>query len=92
MCETTLTGHTNVVENLCMLSDGTLLSGSRDSTFRAWKDGVCIATMSDHTESVYALCQLSNGTVVSGSDDETIRLWRPASTGGAGAGAGAGSA
>ncbi len=73
-----------------MLSDGTLLSGSQDNTFRVWKNGVCIATMSDHTNSVEGLCQLSDGTVVSGARDGTIRLWRPASTGGAGAGAGAG--
>ena len=78
-----ISGHTNDVESLAALSDGRLLSGSRDETMKVWSVppaaagalALCSATLGGHTGPVYALARLPDGRVVSGSLDGTVRMW-----------------
>ena len=73
----TLEGHTWIVEALAVLPDGSLASGSGDSTVRLWDVDarVCIATLAGHTNFILALTVLADGRLASGSDDKSVRLW-----------------
>ena len=77
-----LSGHANDVESLAALSDGRLVSGSRDHTVKVWSVPVaagalalCSATLGGHTDAVLALARLPDGRVASGSEDGTVRVW-----------------
>ena len=74
-------GHTNYIATLAVLPDGSVVSGSRDTTLRRWdpKSGQCIGTWKGHTHGVRALVVLPDGSVVSGSRDTTLRRWDPTS-------------
>ena len=68
---------------LATLSDGRLLSGSRDKTVKVWAvppaagaPALCSATLEGHTGTVFALARLPGGLVASGSWDGTVRVWR----------------
>ncbi len=54
-----------------------LLSGSRDTTIRAWncKDGKCLLVLSGHTKEISAIEALNSRTLVSTSLDGTMRIW-----------------
>jgi len=72
-----LTGHTNIIDSLIVLSDGTLASCSGDLKIRLWdtKTGQTIRILTGHTIWVDSLAILSDGTLVSGGDDNEIRFW-----------------
>ena len=62
----TLRGHTDYVDSLCLLGDGTtLVSGSNDRTMRFWKTmtGECVNTLRGHTRDVTSLCLLGDGAL-----------------------------
>jgi WD40 repeat protein/tRNA A-37 threonylcarbamoyl transferase component Bud32 len=73
----TLQGHEDYVTALVVLSDGRVVSGSRDNTLKLWdmKQSQCLATLQGHTNTVSALAVLPDGRVVSGSGDTTLKLW-----------------
>lgn len=74
----TLTGHTNRVEFVKMLSDAqTLVSTSDDWTIKLWNvyNGTLKKTLTGHNGSVYCAEQLKNGYLVSASADGTIKVW-----------------
>jgi WD40 repeat protein len=74
-----LDGHTDHVESLTFLPDGTLLvSGGGDKTVKLWdvQTGGVVKTFHGHTGGVYSVSISSNHTTIaSGSKDCTIRLW-----------------
>jgi WD40 repeat protein len=76
-CIKTLQGHEAIVSSLAFLPDGTLASGSRDTTVKIWnlQSGECLKTLRRHTKTVSSLAVLPNRTLASGSWDTTINLW-----------------
>ena len=74
-------GHRSIVSALTVLPDGSVVSGSWDSTLRRWSPDSrrCIGTWEGHTGYVTALAVLPDGSVVSGSTDTTLRRWDPTS-------------
>jgi len=73
--------HTDDVEIICELDDGTFVSGSRDRTddpMARWSsnDGRILQTFEGHTNSVFAIFQLNSEIIVSGSRDKTIKMWK----------------
>ena len=84
-CTATLRGHSKSVLALAVCPNGTLVSGSADTTIKLWTspsggvdatDYVCTATLTGHSDTVCALEVCPNGTLVSGSADTTIKLWK----------------
>lgn len=86
VCVATLSGHTERVFALTLLSNGFLVSGSFDNTIKIWdvSQGRCVSTLSGHMNTVNpltprngvnALTLLSNGFLASGSGDKTIKVW-----------------
>jgi len=73
----TLKGHTESVAALAVLPNGTLASGSHDTTVRLWEvgTGACVATLAGHQDWIRALAVLADGRLASGSDDKSVRLW-----------------
>jgi WD40 repeat protein len=77
--ERTLTGHTDIVNDVCCTPDGKIaVSASDDATLRVWnlQTGECMKTLRGHTSLVRGVCCNFDGTiVVSASDDATLRVW-----------------
>ena len=71
--------HTDSVNALVVLADGTLASGSSDTTVCLWDvtnvDDPCVATLTGHAGAVRALAALDGNQLASGADDCTVRLW-----------------
>jgi WD40 repeat protein len=76
-CVKVLRGHSDDIYSIIQLSDGTLVSASRDHTIRLWdmSTGECTKVLSGHTSFVHSVIQLANKTIVSGSHDKTIKVW-----------------
>lgn len=81
--DNTLEGHSDHVTALLALSDGSLVSGSRDMTIKHWdlKTGICLATLvvvpffKGHTTGVQVLVELADGSLVSGTEDSMVGHW-----------------
>ncbi len=76
----TLTGHTDVIDNVELSSDGNILaSGSWDNTIRLWDahTGEHKKTLTGHTASVETIAfSPDDKTLASGSmENSTVRLW-----------------
>ena len=76
-----LSGHTDTVCFVTQLTDGRIVSGSRDNTLRVWDlgksedDDGFVQELSGHTDWVNSVTQLTDGRIVSGSTDKTLRVW-----------------
>ena len=77
-----LSGHTGPVYSVVtQLTDGRIVSGSRDNTLRVWDlgksedDDGFVQELSGHTDWVNSVTQLTDGRIVSGSTDKTLRVW-----------------
>ena len=74
-----LSEHTDLVESLAFLPDGTsLVSGSQDNTIKLWdlQTGGVIKTFHGHTNWVTSVSVSADCSIIaSGSWDKTIRLW-----------------
>ena len=76
-----LTGHAGSVIGMMELSDGRLLSWSRDATLRLWgTDGSPESVLAGHTDPVTGALELHDGRLLSWSadsfsSDATLRLW-----------------
>lgn len=76
--ETTLTGHTHVVECVAFSGGQRLVSGSFDSTAKVWNlaTGQVISTLTGHVGRVMSVAFDHAGTrVVTGGEDHTVRIW-----------------
>ena len=65
------------VEALCMLPNGSLVSGADDDTLRIWniRTNRVLRVLEEHTGTVSAVCAVGQHHVASGSHDTTVRLW-----------------
>ena len=75
-----LTGHTDVVDNVALSSDGNILaSGSWDNTIRLWDahTGEHKKTLTGHTDTVATIAFSPDGKTIAsgGMENNTIRLW-----------------
>jgi WD40 repeat protein len=73
-----LTGHTDIVRGLKLVSFDVLASGSIDSTIKMWNltNGKLIKTLRNHTAKIsWSVDLLNSQTLVSGSADQTVNLW-----------------
>lgn len=73
-----LSGHTDTVRDLLILSDkNTLISGSQDSTIRIWNIDLaeCKLVLSGHTDIISKLHFFSPEVLMSASFDRTVRFW-----------------
>jgi WD40 repeat protein len=76
-------GHSQPIEGVRLLSNGRVLSWSRDKTLRLWdsQSGCLLATLEGHTSSIENALELANGRVLSWSvpdfhtGDCSLRLW-----------------
>lgn len=71
-----LIGHTDAVYVVGVLSDGRIVSGSRDRTVRIWdvKKNTSLE-LQEHTSVILSLSVGSNDTIVSGDAHGTLILW-----------------
>jgi WD40 repeat protein len=76
-CRATLDGHTESVTTATVLADGSIISGSDDTTLRVWdaETGTCCAVLEGHTDRLSGIIELPGGNVVSWSEDCTLRIW-----------------
>jgi WD40 repeat protein len=74
-----LTGHTDVVYDVALSSDGRrAVSGSEDNMVRVWdlETGQCVLSLHGHTSMVEGVAITPDGRrAVSGSGDMTVRVW-----------------
>ena len=76
-CESTLRGHSSVVNQVCDLHNGNNISVSVDCTLKVWDPASweCVATLEGHYNVVTSCCVLANGNVVTASYDQTLKFW-----------------
>ena len=81
-CIRTLSGHSNYVYSLQILSNSRIASGSWDNSIKIWNfdTGYCIRTINltksnDNKNFVYSLLLLGENKLASGSDDKSIQIW-----------------
>lgn len=76
-CLHVMTGHTNFIYSLAILSTGSdhFVSCSEDKTVRVWKNGLCVQVITLPVISVWSVCTLTNGDIVTGSSDGVIRVF-----------------
>eukprot|EP00818_Percolomonas_sp_WS_P003224 CAMPEP_0117442276 /NCGR_PEP_ID=MMETSP0759-20121206/4067_1 /TAXON_ID=63605 /ORGANISM="Percolomonas cosmopolitus, Strain WS" /LENGTH=800 /DNA_ID=CAMNT_0005234157 /DNA_START=8 /DNA_END=2410 /DNA_ORIENTATION=+ len=72
-----LKGHTNHVDAVCILPNGSYVTGSRDKALKMWdSNGRCTSTVSDaHQGSVRGFCVVPQLGFASCGSDGLIRLW-----------------
>ena len=72
----TVSNHTSVVSCLRILPDGTMASGSWDTTIQIWNltSRSVLKTLS-HSDLVYSIDVLSTSLLASGSYDRSILVW-----------------
>lgn len=71
-----MTGHSNAVMSLVVLSDDYIVSGSVDTSTFIWNvnTGV-ISSYHSHTSQINALALHPNGNLITASSDSTAKLW-----------------
>ena len=76
-CLQTLNGHSDWINSLVYLPNGSLTSCSNDKTIKVWDlvKGECLKTLTGHTKTVFGLVLLRNGQLASSSFDKTIKIW-----------------
>jgi WD40 repeat protein len=75
-CLAVFEGHTSGVDGALQLTDGHILSWSRDKTLRIWDtDGRSLTILEGHTDSVWGALQLIDGRILSRASDKTLRIW-----------------
>jgi WD40 repeat protein len=87
-CQSTLSGHSNVVTSVAWNNDGSkLATGSWDKTVKVWSVGSagtfeCESTLNGYWDFVMSVAWNNDGTkLASGSDDETVLIWSVGSAG-----------
>lgn len=70
-------GHSEALLSAVLLTDGRVLSWSRDNTLRIWNldTGNCEAIFAGHAEAVACALELPDGRIISWSSEDIIRIW-----------------
>ncbi|KKQ33044.1 MAG: WD-40 repeat protein [candidate division TM6 bacterium GW2011_GWF2_37_49] len=72
----TLKGHVDVVQFLKILKDEVLISGSADTTMRAWSmEGTCIKKLYNSRGWINKIIELSDGRIACGANGGGINIW-----------------
>lgn len=74
----TLIGHSDIINCVCLLANGDVASGGRDSVIRIWKKTIGYEnslTLEGHTGWISNLLLLNNHHLLSGSYDGTLKIW-----------------
>ena len=72
----TVTGHTNFIRSIAVLSDGRIVSGSDDNTVKVWNNSLTTSvTLNNHTDNVRSVAVTNDNHIISGSYDKTIKIW-----------------
>lgn len=72
----TLRGHTDWIHGALTLTNGRILSWSRDQSLRLWSpEGKELTILKGHTKQVNGAMEMKDGRIISWGSDETIRLW-----------------
>ena len=76
-CIQTINGHTNIINNIVIISNKTFLTCSQDNTIKYFdlNTFACIRTFNGHSHPVYTINRISIDKFVSTSWDCTIRIW-----------------
>lgn len=84
VCVCVLSGHTDKVRAVAVLSPALVATASNDGSVRVWRvsDGECVATGRGHSDAIWAIATLAQSNTVTGgyllattSADKTIRVW-----------------
>jgi WD40 repeat protein len=72
-----MVGHTDYINEIKALSDGSLISASRDDTLRVWNtfSGVCFLVLNGHEGAVFGIVEIAPLLIITGGSDKTLRLW-----------------
>ena len=70
-------GHTESVQCVALLPNGSVVSGSDDKLIKVWNrlTGECLYTLNGHTSSVRGITVCPCGDIVSASADRSLRVW-----------------
>ncbi|XP_071453464.1 phospholipase A-2-activating protein [Hetaerina americana] len=79
----TLTGHTDCVRGLTVLSSSDFLSCANDATVRWWSaaKGECLSTYYGHSNFIYCVTAGPSGEFATSAEDGTVRVWGMTSNG-----------
>jgi WD40 repeat protein len=69
--------HSSVITSIAVLSEGRIMSGSKDASIKLWdlKKGTCIKTFKGDSASINCLTVLSDEQIVGGTEDGTLKIW-----------------
>ncbi|XP_046387543.1 phospholipase A-2-activating protein [Ischnura elegans] len=78
-----LTGHTDCVRGLAVLSPSDFLSCSNDATVRWWSaaKGECLGTYYGHSNFIYCVAAGPSGEFATSAEDGSVRVWGTTSEG-----------
>lgn len=73
----TLSGHTGFVSHIKTLSNGDIVTASRDGTIRLWNsvNFNCYDILRHHTDEIWDILILADDTIVSSARDGKLILW-----------------
>lgn len=75
----TFTEHTSSILTLCILDDGTIISGSKDGRLCFWNDGICTYSTDDNRNPLWNITKFSYENeeyVVARYDSGDITIWK----------------
>lgn len=77
-CLMILNDHSDVINSVIELSDGSIVSGADDGTIKIWdcNEGKCLQTLVGHVDRVTTLLELKENVLISGSCDGFIKFWK----------------
>jgi WD40 repeat protein len=67
--------HEGSILSIKILSNGNLISSSRDKHIKIWHNNFCVFDVSAHSDTIRCLELLPNKSMASGSADGSIKIW-----------------
>ena len=73
----TLSGHTDAVRSLAVISSSEFLSAGNDASVRRWSTtGDCLGAYYGHDNYIYSISLLGGGGWVTSGEDRSVRVWQ----------------